>query len=109
MLGITVAAVCLNVYLYIVVPKGFFPQQDTGRLNGAIVGAQDISFPAMLDKLILYENIIRKDPAVLSVAAFVGGGAENIGRGIIEFEDPEVRKIDADPVNAPPPGKLAVL
>ena len=39
MLGVTIAAVCLNVYLYIIIPKGFFPQQDTGRLNGAIIGA----------------------------------------------------------------------
>ena len=51
MLAVTIAAICLSVYLYIIVPKGFFPQQDTGRLNGAIIGAQDISFPAMRDKV----------------------------------------------------------
>ncbi len=56
MLGVTIAAICLNVYLYIIVPKGFFPQQDTGRLNGAIIGAQDISFPAMMDKAHQFEE-----------------------------------------------------
>ena len=48
MLAVTIATICLSVYLYIIVPKGFFPQQDTGRLNGSVIGAQDISFPAMM-------------------------------------------------------------
>ena len=109
MLGVTFAAVCLNVYLYIVVPKGFFPQQDTGRLNGAMVGAQDISFPAMMKKLIQYEDIIRADPAVDHVAAFVGGGAENIGRFLIELKDLDQRKIGADAVIARLRRKLAVI
>lgn len=91
MLGVTLAAICLNVYLYIIVPKGFFPQQDTGRLNGAIIGEQDISFPAMLAKLIQYQDIIRNDPAVQSVSAFVGGGAENVG-GLLSSS--KVRKIE---------------
>ena len=109
MLGVTIAAVCLNVYLYIIVPKGFFPQQDTGRLNGAIIGEQDISFPAMMDKLIQFGKIIKSDPAVLSVVSFVGGGAENIGRVIIELKDIEERKIDADAVIARLRRKLAVV
>ena len=108
-LGVTIAAVCLNVYLYIIVPKGFFPQQDTGRLNGAIIGAQDISFPAMMDKVSQYEEIIRKDPAVLSVIAFTGGGAENVGRIIIELKDIQERKIDADGVIARLRKNLAVV
>ena len=109
MLGVTIAAICLNVYLYIVIPKGFFPQQDTGRLNGAIIGAQDISFPAMMEKVSQFEEIIRADPAVLSVIAFTGGGAENIGRIIIELKDIEERKIDADRVIARLRRKLAVV
>ncbi len=109
MLAVTVAAVCLNVYLYIVIPKGFFPQQDTGRLNGALVGSQDVSFPLMMDKLIQFQNIIRSDPAVDHVEAFVGGGAENIGRMIIELKDIEVRKIDADGVIARLRQKVAVV
>jgi multidrug efflux pump len=95
--------------LYIVIPKGFFPQQDTGRLNGAIVGAQDISFPAMMDKLIQFENIIRTDPAVYSISAFVGGGAENIGRMIIELQDLDQRKVSADAVIARLRKKLSVV
>jgi multidrug efflux pump len=109
MLVVIIAAVSLNVYLYIVIPKGFFPQQDTGRLNGAIVGAQDISFPLMMDKLIQFENIIRSDPAVSNVQAFVGGGAENIGRMIIELKDIEERKISADGVIARVRKKAAVV
>jgi multidrug efflux pump len=109
MLCVTFAAICLNIYLYIVVPKGFFPQQDTGRLNGAIIGSQDISFPAMMDKVSQYEEIIRKDPAVLSVIAFTGGGSENVGRLIIELKDIEERKINADQVIARLRGKLAVV
>jgi hydrophobe/amphiphile efflux-1 (HAE1) family protein len=109
MLAVTLAAISLNVYLYIVIPKGFFPQQDTGRLNGAIVGAQDISFPAMMDKLIQFENIIRTDPAVYSISAFVGGGAENIGRMIIELQDLDQRKVSADAVIARLRKKLSVV
>src|SRR6202043_1939118 len=91
MLVVTLAAISLNVYLYIVIPKGCFPQQDTGRLNGAIVGAQDISFPAMMDTLIECEKIIRIAAAVYSISAFVGSGAETIGRMIIELQDLDKR------------------
>ena len=49
-LGVAVGTAVLNVYLFIIVPKGFFPQQDTGRLGGTTRAAQDISFPAMRDK-----------------------------------------------------------
>ncbi len=62
-----------NVFLYIVVPKGFFPQQDTGRIGGSIVGAQDISFPAMREKLYQFVNIVKQDPAVDNVVGFTGG------------------------------------
>ena len=50
MLAVTGATICLSVYLYIVIPKGFFPQQDTGLIDGNILGAQDISFPAMQEE-----------------------------------------------------------
>jgi multidrug efflux pump len=109
MLAVTIAAVCLNVYLYIIVPKGFFPQQDTGRMNGAVIGQQDISFPAMMDKFGQLQNIIRSDPAVLSVMGFVGGGAENVGRFVVELKGPEERKVDADHVIARLREKLAVV
>jgi len=73
------ATVCLNVYLYIVIPKGFFPQQDTGRMVGMIQADQSISFQAMQKKLINIMNIVRQDRAVDSVAGFTGGGQVNSG------------------------------
>src|SRR5580698_6877125 len=80
-LVVTVLVACLSVYLYIIVPKGFFPQQDTGRIMGAVVAAQDISFQAMEDKMKLYVNIVMKDPAVDTVVGFAGGGSPlNQGR-----------------------------
>ncbi len=73
--------VFINVYLYIIVPKGFFPQQDTGRLSGTIMGDQDVSFPAMKAKTNEFIRIVRKDPRIQDVMAFVGGNtAQNQGR-----------------------------
>src|ERR1019366_3589050 len=109
MLGVTMAAVCLNVYLYIVIPKGFFPQQDTSRLNGAIIGAQDISFPAMRQKLAQFAKIIQDDPAVGGVTAFTPGGSENVARLFVDLKDIEVRKLDADAVIARLRRKLDVV
>jgi multidrug efflux pump len=65
---------CLNVYLYVVIPKGFFPQQDTGRINGSIQADQSISFQLMREKLQQFNAIIRRDPAVDTVVGFTGGG-----------------------------------
>ncbi len=77
----TILMVFVNVGLYIIVPKGFFPQQDTGRLAGTIMGDQDVSFPAMKAKTNEFIRIVRKDPAVQDVLAFVGGNtAQNQGR-----------------------------
>jgi multidrug efflux pump len=76
---ILAAALCLNVFLYIVVPKGFFPQQDTGRLVGGIQADQSISFQLMREKLNQFITIIRKDPAIASVVGFTGGGQTNGG------------------------------
>jgi len=66
--------VCLNVYLFVIVPKGFIPQQDTGRINGQIQGEQTMSFQALRAKLGHFVDIIRADPAVTSVMEFTGGG-----------------------------------
>ncbi|MBV9483499.1 MAG: efflux RND transporter permease subunit, partial [Acidobacteria bacterium] len=63
-LGITIATACLSVYLYIIVPKGFFPQQDTGRIMGSVQAAQDISFQAMRGKMSQFVNLVIQDPAV---------------------------------------------
>ena len=98
MLVLTGAAICLNVYLYIIIPKGFFPQQDTGVMQGSILGAQDISFPAMQQKLKQYMDIVMSDPAIKSMAANTGGGAENTGRMEIDLKPVSERKVTIDQV-----------
>jgi hydrophobe/amphiphile efflux-1 (HAE1) family protein len=80
-LTITLLTIVLNVYLFILVPKGFFPQQDTGRIGGQIRGQQDVSFDALRQKMILLANIVSKDPGVQNVMAFVGGGGPGGGGG----------------------------
>jgi multidrug efflux pump len=99
--------VALAIYLYIAVPKGFFPQQDTGRLMGAIQASQDISFDALKTKQQEFSRIVMADPAVDSVVAFTGGGSSNTGRGFIQLKDLSVRKISADQVIARLRPKLA--
>jgi multidrug efflux pump len=78
-LFVAIGFAVLNVYLYIVVPKGFFPQQDTGRLGGRTMAAQDVSFNAMEDKQKQLAQITLEDPAVQSVSANVGGGGPGGG------------------------------
>src|SRR2546426_6683308 len=75
------AAIGLNVYLYIAIPKGFFPEQDTGRMMGFIRADQTTSFPAMQEKMSQVVQIVRADPAVDTVTAVTGGGfgARNSG------------------------------
>src|SRR6185369_8330287 len=73
------ATIGLNVYLYVIVPKGFFPQQDTGRVIGFVQADQGISFQALQQKLASFVDIVRADPAVESVVAFTGGGQRNSG------------------------------
>jgi multidrug efflux pump len=73
-LGLTVVTIALNVYLFVDIPKGFFPQQDTGRLTGITRAAQDISFQAMQKKLTEVVGIIKRHPAVDTVLGFTGGG-----------------------------------
>jgi len=78
-LTITVLTFVLNVYLYVLVPKGFFPQQDTGRIGGMIRGQQDVSFDAMKPKVQQMATIVQSDPGVQNVMAFVGGGGPGGG------------------------------
>ena len=73
MLIVMIIVLVTNIFLFILVPKGFFPQQDTGRLSGNIQASQDISFQAMEKKLRAVVNIIMKDPAIDTVTAFTGG------------------------------------
>ncbi len=74
MLLVTLSTVALSVYLYIIVPKGFFPQQDVGRISGTIIADQATSFQAMRDRVKALIEIVRTDPAVESLNAYVGGG-----------------------------------
>jgi multidrug efflux pump len=98
-LAILLGTVALSITLYIAVPKGFFPQQDTGRLTGSIVGAQDISFPAMREKVAAFVDVVQHDPAVENVVAFTGGGSVNTGRSFVQLKDQKYRKgVTADMV-----------
>ncbi len=99
MLVVTIATACLTVVLYIMVPKGFFPQQDTGRISGAVQAAQDISFPAMNTKMNQFVNIVIKNPDVLTIVGFAGGNtALNQGRMFITLKPLGQRKKTADQV-----------
>jgi multidrug efflux pump len=101
MLALTLATMALSVYLYTVVPKGFFPQQDTGRMFGNIQAAQDISFQAMRQKLTEVVDIIRSDPAVETVTGFSGGsGNTNGGRMFIALKPLQERQLSVDQVIA---------
>jgi multidrug efflux pump len=104
---ILLATICLNVYLYVIVPKGFFPQQDTGRLIGNIQADQSISFQAMRQKLADFVEIIRKDPAVRSVVGFTGGSQVNSGFMFVTLKPLKERKLSVDQVIARLRGKLA--
>jgi multidrug efflux pump len=105
---VTVLTAVLSVVLYGLVPKGFFPQQDTGRLGGSIQAEQDISFQAIREKMNNYVAIIMQDPAVNTVTGFVGGGGTaNTGRMFIMLKPLEERKIGADRVIGRLRGKLA--
>ncbi|MDO8345478.1 MAG: efflux RND transporter permease subunit, partial [Cellvibrio sp.] len=107
MLFVLLATVCLNIYLYTVIPKGFFPQQDTGRLTGNIQADQSISFQAMRDKLATFVNIVGQDPAVDSVVGFTGGGQINTGRMFVGLKPLAERQLSADKVIARLRSKLA--
>jgi len=74
MLFSLLATICLNVFLFAIVPKGFMPQQDVGRLHGFIMGDQSLSFQAMRQKMAGFVDIIRADPAVEQVTEFTSGG-----------------------------------
>jgi multidrug efflux pump len=109
MLVLTGATICLSVYLYIVIPKGFFPQQDTGLMAGNILGAQDTSFPVMQEKMKEYTDIVMRDPAVKATASNTGGGAENTGRMQVELKPIGERDATVDQVIARLRRKLAVV
>ncbi len=91
--GLTVA---LNIYLYVIVPKGFFPESDTGRMMGAIQADQDVSFQSLHDKLTDFVGTVMADPAVDAVVGMTGGqqgSAENTGRMFLSLKPMADRRI----------------
>jgi multidrug efflux pump len=101
------ATVILNIHLYVTIPKGFFPQQDTGRIVGGIRADQSISFRAMRQKFRQFMEIVRQDPAIESVAGFTGGFSTNSGFMFATLKPLGERKISADQVIARLRPKLA--
>jgi multidrug efflux pump len=100
-LAVFLSTVALTVYLYAIVPKGFFPEQDTGRMMGIVQARQDISFQAMRQKVAYFVEAVRSDPAVAHVVAFTGGsGGSNMGRMFVSLKDLSVRKVGVETVMA---------
>ena len=100
---VLLAVVALTVFMYVAIPKGFVPQQDTGVIQGAIVADQATSFQAMLPKLNGFLDIIRADPAVQTVTGSVGGGSgggaqRNTGSVNVALKPLAERKVSADDV-----------
>jgi multidrug efflux pump len=106
---ILLGTVSLAVYLYIAVPKGFFPQQDTGRLSGSIQASQDISFSALRKKQQQFSDIVMSDPAIDTVVAFTGGGSRNTGRMFAQLKPVGQRKETVDQVIARLRRKMSVI
>jgi multidrug efflux pump len=106
---ILAAVLGLNFYLYSVIPKGFFPQQDTGRIVGSIQADQSISFQLMQQKLTQFVSIVKKDPAVETVVGFTGGGQTNSGFMFVSLTPMSERKISADAVIARLRRQMAVV
>jgi multidrug efflux pump len=107
---VTIATACLSVYLYVIVPKGFFPQQDTGRIMGSVQASQDISFEAMRTKMSQFITLVMQDPAINTVMGFAGGNtSSNQGRFFITLKPLNERKVSADQVINRLRRKLAVV
>jgi len=105
MFSLTLITLGVNIFLFTVIPKGFFPEQDTGRIVGIIQAAQDISFQSMKEKLARIVDIIRQDPDVTYVTGFTGGGGgggstTNSGRMFIALKSFDTRKASAEQIIA---------
>ncbi len=106
---VTLGTMAATIFLYAKVPKGFFPQQDAGRLTGTIQADQDTSFQAMQKKLAQFVDTVMRDPDIESANGFVGGGSANSGRMFISLKSRGNRKdgATADQIIARLRGKLA--
>jgi multidrug efflux pump len=99
MLCVTILTMFVSAALYIYTPKGFFPQQDVGRIMGFIQADQDVSFDTMREKVRTLTEIVRQDPAIDTLTAFTGGGGgNNSGRFFAQLKPLDQRKISADKV-----------
>jgi len=111
-LAVLVATVGLTVYLFVRAPKGFFPQQDTGRINGSIQADQDTSFQTMNGLLMRMIDIVKADPAIDNVIGFTGGGGggtTNTARLFISLKPLGERVVTADQIVARLRPKLATV
>ena len=99
--------IVFNIYLFIIVPKGFFPQQDTGRVIGMVQADQSISFQLMQQKMRQFVDILDSDPDVANAAGFTGGGQTNSGFAYIALKPVAERTVNADQVIARLRPKLA--
>ena len=95
---VLLATVLLNVSLYRAIPKGFFPQQDTGRINGYIRADQSSSFQAMQQRLHSMLAIVQADPAVLNVTGFTGNSQRNAAQMFMTLKPRNERDASADEV-----------
>jgi multidrug efflux pump len=96
MLALLLLTIGLNFYLIAIIPKGFFPQQDTGAITGSVRGPQDASFPIMDNSIQRLVEVIKADKAVANVIAFTGGGgASNGGNLYIALKPLAERKVSA--------------
>jgi multidrug efflux pump len=112
MLSLTASALVVNIWLFFIIPKGFFPEQDIGRMSGSILAAQDISFQAMKKKLSQVVATIKSDPDVDYAAGFTGGTVGttvNVGRMFIALKPFENRKSTINQVIARLRPKLAKI
>lgn len=104
---VLLSTIALNVWLYISIPKTFFPEQDTGRMMGFIQADQSISFQSMQQKLKDFMQIVGADPAVDSVTGFTGGSRTNSGSMFISLKPLSERQETAQQVITRLRGKLA--
>ncbi|MGH6882065.1 MAG: efflux RND transporter permease subunit, partial [Hypericibacter sp.] len=95
---VMLGAMAMSVYLYVVVPKGFLPEEDTGRLIGTIQADQSISFQLMRRKLADFVSIIQQDPAVDDVTGYTGGGQTNSGLVFVSLKPKSERGLSAGQV-----------
>ncbi|PIT00798.1 acriflavine resistance protein B [Bradyrhizobium nitroreducens] len=101
-LMVMLGTIALTGYLYVIIPKGFFPQQDTGQIVGITEASQDISFPAMSERQQALVNVLLQDAAIQSVASYIGPGGPtatlNQGRVFVILKPKPERKASADEI-----------